>query len=182
MGMQITKLFGSLPKKQVVVVGLDYAGKTTIAHKLVSDKVEGYIPTIGLYVETYDYKNLGIRSWDVNRSDRYLLKLNDECLEIADALVFVVDSMDSDRLNLAKEELWRISKGDYFKERKLLVFANKSDHLQSEPVDKIQEALELDRLVGDQDWKIQSCVAVTGDGLREGFDWLIQTLQKKDSM
>eukprot|EP01029_Cantina_marsupialis_P021341 TRINITY_DN509_c0_g1_i1.p1 TRINITY_DN509_c0_g1~~TRINITY_DN509_c0_g1_i1.p1 ORF type:complete len:181 (+),score=48.18 TRINITY_DN509_c0_g1_i1:111-653(+) len=180
MGMQITKLFGSLPKKQVVVVGLDYAGKTTIAHKLVSDKVEGYIPTIGLYVETYDYKNLGITSFDIGGNERGCIYAS--ILQAADALVFVVDSMDSDRLNLAKEELWRISKGDYFKERKLLVFANKSDHLQSEPVDKIQEALELDRLVGDQDWKIQSCVAVTGDGLREGFDWLIQTLQKKDSM
>lgn len=49
----------------------------------------------------------------------------------------------------------------------VLVLANKQDLPMARPLSKIVEALELRSL--KQEWHIQACCAVTGDGLVEGM-------------
>jgi signal recognition particle receptor subunit beta len=53
----------------------------------------------------------------------------------------------------------------------LLVLANKSDFRYSLTPSQVLDGLNL-RALGDRKWYIQRTVAVTGQGLFEGLDWV----------
>ena len=53
----------------------------------------------------------------------------------------------------------------------MLVLANKQDLAQAMPAAEVSERLQL-KEIKDKPWYIQSCSAVSGDGLSEGLDWL----------
>ena len=72
MGLLFTKLFDAFGKqeRQIVMVGLDAAGKTTILYKLKLGEVQATIPTIGFNVETVEYKKIKFTGWDIGGQDR----------------------------------------------------------------------------------------------------------------
>nr|GEV83534.1 ADP-ribosylation factor 1-like [Tanacetum cinerariifolium] len=77
MRLSFTKLFNP-PKKEacIVILGLDGAGKTTILYKLSEPgKVVPSYPTIGLNVESFEYKNINFTAWDLGGSTVLMLSL-----------------------------------------------------------------------------------------------------------
>jgi ADP-ribosylation factor protein 1 len=98
------------------------------------------------------------------------------------ALIFVIDSNDKDRLIEARDELQQLLKNSELSNAKLLVFANKQDMAKVLTAKEITDWLYLNRLKG-RDWHVQPCSATTGEGLREGLDWLANALKdnKKSS-
>jgi ADP-ribosylation factor 1/2 len=99
--------------------------------------------------------------------------------EGTDAIIFVIDSNDPGRIDEAKEELYGMMQHEYLRHSSLLVYANKQDLPNSLSVAQIVDKLELSsRLRGNQ-WHVQGAVAVTGDGLYEGLEWLSATLNAK---
>jgi signal recognition particle receptor subunit beta len=92
-------------------------------------------------------------------------------------LIFVVDSSDKDRVDVAREELMRMLGEDELRDAVLLVFANKQD-MGVMSVPEITEKLGLHTLRG-REWYIQGTCALTGDGLYDGLDWLSKTVTKK---
>lgn len=63
-----------------------------------------------------------------------------------DAIVFVVDSNDRDRIDDAKEELQRVLAEDEMKDAVLLVFANKQDLPNAMSREEVVEKLGLREL------------------------------------
>jgi len=59
----------------------------------------------------------------------------------------------------------------------LLVFANKQDMPGSLPEAEVSTALGLHTLK-DRPWHIQKSSALSGDGLREGLEWLSTSMGK----
>ena len=173
MGVYISKLLDSFREKEakVVMVGLDAAGKTTILYKLHLGEVIASTPTIGFNVERVKYKRLNFTAWDIGGQD-ILRKLWYHYYDGTDAIIFVVDSNDSERIEDAKEELNRILQEDRLKDSKILIYANKQDLPKAMSVSSIAEALELKSLPRSRKWFIQSCCAHTADGLYEGLEWL----------
>ena len=107
MGVYISKLLDSFREKEakVVMVGLDAAGKTTILYKLHLRGSDCHLtPTIGFNVERVKYKRLNFTAWDIGGQD-ILRKLWYHYYDGTDAIIFVVDSNDSERIEDAKEEL-----------------------------------------------------------------------------
>merc|ERR1719206_687647 len=51
--------------KRVLMVGLDNAGKTTILYKLTLDELVSTIPTVGLNIETINYRDIEFQCWDI---------------------------------------------------------------------------------------------------------------------
>ena len=102
-------------------------------------------------------------------------------------MIFVVDSADIDRLNVAKAELSAILKvgvvfaanEDELKGTTLLVFANKQDIPGALNGAKISEALGLTE-IRDRKWTIIESSASNGKGLVDGFDWLCDELTDKE--
>lgn len=95
-----------------------------------------------------------------------------------DAIIYVVDSTDKERLEVAKQELWAMLKEADLANATLLVFANKQDMKGSADAGEITKALGLSNLKNRQ-WTIQETSALKGTGLFEGFDWLSACVNAK---
>lgn len=92
-----------------------------------------------------------------------------------DALIYVVDSADRERMEEAKEELNHVLSDDLMRNAAVLVYANKQDLPGAMSAKDMAVALSLDKMRGRQ-WFIQGSTASSGDGLYEGMDWLVKTL------
>ena len=93
-----------------------------------------------------------------------------------DAIVFVVDSADVERMSVAKGELAAMLEEEELRDSILLVFANKQDQKGALNAQQISDALDLP-LVRNRQWSIQETSALQGKGLFEGFDWLVSCIK-----
>ncbi|PWZ26129.1 ADP-ribosylation factor 3 [Zea mays] len=96
------------------------------------------------------------------------------------AIIYVVDSSDTDRLVTAKEEFHAILEEDELKGAVVLVYANKQDLPGALDDAAITESLELHKIKSRQ-WAIFKTSAIKGEGLFEGLDWLSNTLKSGSS-
>merc|ERR1711975_206814 len=176
MGNMFAKLFKGLIGKRemrILMVGLDAAGKTTILYKLKLGEIVTTIPTIGFNVETVEYKNINFTVWDVGGQDK-IRPLWRHYYQNTQGIIFVVDSNDKERLDMAKEELDKMLAEDELRDAVVLVFANKQDLPHAMKVKQITEALGLEKM--RRQWYVQGTCATSGDGPYEGLDWLSSTL------
>ncbi len=182
MGMIITKILYSLSNggrpRRVVFLGLDAAGKTTVLYKLNIGEVVHTIPTIGFNVETVKHGNLEFSCWDIG-GQKKIRALWHHYFQGTDAVIFVIDSNDRDRIDEAKEELYAVLNHDLLRDAVLLIYANKQDLPNSMTPAEIADKLELTRNLRSRPWHIQGTIAVGGDGLYEGLDYLAKTLQNR---
>ncbi|CAI0399924.1 unnamed protein product, partial [Linum tenue] len=99
--------------------------------------------------------------------------------EQTDGLVWVVDSSDLRRLGDCKMELENLLKEERLSGASLLIFANKQDINGALTPEEIAKVLNLDNMDRTRHWKIIGCSAYTGEGLLEGFDWLVQDIASR---
>eukprot|EP00824_Muranothrix_gubernata_P020090 TRINITY_DN40315_c0_g1_i1.p2 TRINITY_DN40315_c0_g1~~TRINITY_DN40315_c0_g1_i1.p2 ORF type:complete len:181 (+),score=46.36 TRINITY_DN40315_c0_g1_i1:126-668(+) len=180
MGLTFSRIFSRLFGKKemrILMVGLDAAGKTTILYKLKLGEIVTTIPTIGFNVETVQYKNINFTVWDVGGQDK-IRPLWRHYFQNTQAIIFVVDSNDRERIGEARDELHRMLNEDELRDAILLVFANKQDLPNAMNAAEITDKLGLHSL-RQRNWYIQATCATSGDGLYEGLDWLSANLSKK---
>eukprot|EP01120_Amphizonella_sp_Union-15-10_P009690 TRINITY_DN3736_c0_g1_i1.p1 TRINITY_DN3736_c0_g1~~TRINITY_DN3736_c0_g1_i1.p1 ORF type:complete len:180 (+),score=25.35 TRINITY_DN3736_c0_g1_i1:118-657(+) len=174
MGAIFTKfwsLFFSLKEFKVIIVGLNNAGKTTTLYKLLLNEVVKTTPTIGSNVEEVVYQNIKFVMWDIGGQES-LRPSWSIYYSNTDVILMVVDSTDRERLLIIKKELEDMLRQESLKNAILLVYANKSDLKGSMSSAEISDALGLHE-VKDHKWHIQSCCALTGEGLFKGMDWVL---------
>ncbi|CBH14340.1 ADP-ribosylation factor, putative [Trypanosoma brucei gambiense DAL972] len=185
MGNVLSWFEGLFSKKDatILMVGLDAAGKTTILWKLKLNEVQQTVPTLGFNVQTVEYRNVKFHLWDVG-GQKLLRSLWKHYYEGANAIIFVVDSNDRDRVMEVRSELTKLLGEPLLSSATLLVFCNKQDLpnrlTPGELVDKLgfreQGAAGLGPLLRERQWYVQGCCAQTGEGLFEGLDWLCSHL------
>lgn len=164
--------------KRILMVGLDAAGKTTILYKLNMGEAVHTIPTVGFNVETFTYKNIEMTCWDVG-GQKKIRALWRHYFAGTDAVIFVVDANDPTRIDEAKEELMNVMNNDLIRDAVLLVYANKQDLPHAMTCSQIMDKLDINRNLRNREWHVQGTVALSGDGLYEGLDWLASTLNKR---
>ena len=169
-------LFGKKEVK-ILMLGLDAAGKTTILYQLKMGETVKTIPTIGFNVETLDYKGLNFTVWDVGGQDKIRV-LWKHYYQNTDGLIFVVDSNDQDRIEDAAEELKKMLAEEELKDCAVLVMANKQDLNGALAPGEVTKRLGMGDLKG-RTWLVQGTSATTGQGLKEGLDWMASVLLKK---
>ncbi len=171
-----TTLFGKKDVR-ILMVGLDAAGKTTILYQLKMGETIKTIPTIGFNVETVDYKGVHFTVWDVGGQDKIRV-LWKHYYQNTDVLIFVVDSNDRDRMEDAAEELKKMLAEEELKDCCVLVMANKQDLNGALAPGEVTDKLGMGALKG-RTWLVQGTSATTGQGLKEGLDWMASVLLKK---
>lgn len=164
---------------RILIQGLDAAGKTTMLYMLKLGEVVTTIPTIGFNVETIDYKNITFTAWDVGGRDK-MRPLFRHYYPNTNALIFVIDSNDKERLPEIKEEIDRTLLEDELRDTIVLFIANKQDLPNALTKDEIAERLELNKIRG-HDWYITEGSATAGGtlGYYEGLEWLSDQLTKQ---
>jgi len=174
LGKLLSKMFGN-KEMRVLMLGLDAAGKTTILYKLKLGQGVSTIPTVGFNVETVTFKKVKFNVWDVGGQDK-IRPLWRHYYAGTQALIFVVDSNDRERIEEAHQELLRIISDREMKDAVLLVFANKNDLPNVMDTAEITEKLGLHKL-RNRTWYVQSSCAINGDGLLDGLTWLNAQIQ-----
>ena len=79
-----------------------------------------------------------------------------------------------------RDELNQLLKEEKLEGVPLLVFANKQDLLNAFSADEIRDSLELNH-VQQRKWKIQSCSSKSGEGLEDGFQWVMDNMRQKSN-
>ena len=175
MGGIISSMYDSIfdnfkTKKNMLMVGLDSAGKTTILYQLKLNELRHTIPTIGFTVETIKYKNLDLTIWDIGGQEK-IRKLWRHYYNNIDVVIFVIDSNDIGRLPEVKEELHQLLSEDQLRNSRVLIFSNKTDLPDSMNCGDIAKKIDLNSI--KQTWYIQPCCALNETtGIYEGLNWI----------
>ncbi len=150
-------------------------GKTTILYRLQVGEVVSTIPTIGFNVETVTYNNIKLQVWDLGGQTS--IRPYWRCYYAnTDAVIYVIDSADRERIGISGEELKAMLQEEELKNATLLVLANKQDMEGAMSATEVSDALGLSDLKS-RTWTIYKCSAKTGEGLNDGLDWLVNTIQ-----
>ncbi|UYV73439.1 ARL1 [Cordylochernes scorpioides] len=165
---------------RILILGLDGAGKTTILYQLQVGEVVTTIPSdssacgcaaIGFNVEQVTYRNLKFQVWDLGGQTS--IRPYWRCYySNTDAIIYVVDSADKDRIGISKQELVAMLDEEELKKAVLVVLANKQDLEGSLSVAEIHQALGLDALKS-RTFQIFKTSAIKGDGLDKAMDWYV---------
>lgn len=185
-----SSLLEALPSTQgtlhVVMLGLDSAGKTTALYRLKFDQYLNTVPTIGFNCEKVKgtcgrAKGISFLVWDVGGQEklRPLWKSYTRC---TDGIVFVLDSVDVERMEEAKMELQRTARAPDNAGVPILVLANKQDLPGAKEPHEIEKMLGLHELGPGHLWHVQPACAIIGEGLDEGLEALYEMILKRRKM
>lgn len=200
----------SFSNTHIVMLGLDCSGKTTVLYRLKFGQYISTVPTIGfncekIRVQTTKSKGVNFTIWDIGGQDK-LRPLWRSYTRCTDGIVFVVDSVDDERLEEAKMELLKTAllpenkselathlyqqvdqRSSFFSNLSflplsdvpILVLANKQDLPGAKEAKEIASFLGLNDLSPSHLWHVQPTCAVIGDGLEEGLDILYNMIMKR---
>ena len=163
-------------RANILVIGLDNAGKTTILNNLCPSS-SPIVPTIGFQVKSFTKNHISFTAIDMSGQGKYR-DLWSHYYNDSDALIFVIDSSDRLRCAVAREELELLLNHPTIvsKHAPILFLANKND------LDECMTAAELGNILGlngikGHNWYIAACNGLTGDGLSVGVEWLVNALE-----
>ncbi|KAF8644813.1 hypothetical protein AX16_008270 [Volvariella volvacea WC 439] len=176
----------------ITILGLDTSGKTTLLYLLSTGQVVRTIPTIGFNVETITVKTptsvLSFNGLDVGGCGAsHMRSIIAWYTTVADAIVWMIDSADRERLPESLEEAQIIVKMTMDRKAEagkppapfpILVLANKQDCSNAISVDEIQ--MRFSTAMPNHVLSVfkTSCTAPYGSsGLPEAFGWLSVALQ-----
>ena len=95
--------------------------------------------------------------------------------EANDALIYVIDSSDTDRLEESGKELRMLLEENQLSGIPLLIYANKQDLNLSLSPEEIMNELNLTNII-NRKWTIVASSAISKVGLNEGLEWLEKNL------
>lgn len=161
----------------VMFLGLDGAGKSSLLSVLSGEKkTTATPPTQGFLIKNLKVGNTKVHAFDVG-GQAHVRPYWRQCCNMVAGIVFVLDSSNLERLQEAYDMLHEILEEDMVRGIPVLVLANKQDLTDRASSETIRNALNLQQYeVGDKplEWRIQSCSAVTGAGILEGMQWLLE--------
>ncbi|XP_039482447.1 ADP-ribosylation factor-like protein 6 isoform X1 [Drosophila santomea] len=186
-------------KMTILVLGLNNSGKSSIINhfKKSSEQTSIVVPTVGFMVEQFYSKwsrnhhqsiqliyplgagmsGVSIKAIDMSGATRYR-NLWEHQFKNCHGIIYVIDSSDRMRFVVVKDELDLVLQHPDLSNRivPILFYGNKMDMEDSLSSVKIAAALRLEN-IKDKPWHICSSSAISGEGLGEGVQWLIQQMR-----
>lgn len=166
----------------VLILGLDNAGKTTFLEQSKTRLSRGYrgmslakiTTTVGLNIGTVDVGKTRLVFWDLGGQEE-LQPLWDKYYAECHGVIYVIDSTDEARLAESKQAFEKVVTSEALDGVPLLVLANKQDVETSLSIPDIKTAFsDCSAKIGRRDCLTQACSALTGQGVREGIEWMVK--------
>jgi len=161
---------------RILLLGLDNAGKTTILKSLASEDVSTITPTQGFNIKSVQTSGFRLNVWDIG-GQRKIRPYWRNYFDNTDVLIYVIDSSDAKRFEETEQELQELLTEEKLSGAPILVFANKQDLLGSASSAQVAEGMAL-HTIKDREWQIQACSATSGEGVRDGMEWVVNNLRK----
>ena len=174
---KLSNFFKGIKVINLILFGLDSGGKTTILYQLKLNKCVTTIPTIGFNLEAVKLQNLNINIFDLGGGERFQ-RLWGHFIKKSTGIIYVVDSNDKERIKENVIELQRILNLPESTNFPVLIMANKQDILTSFSPEDIAHFFEIGELKRRK-WKVQGTCGITGQGIREGFEWIAKEAKEE---
>jgi ADP-ribosylation factor-like protein 8 len=128
MGQLLGKLYGALWSKnmELVIIGLENSGKSTLVSQLCNGQAQNCGPTIGVDVKNVKKGGLDMKIWDLGGQAQYRQEWG-KFLRGADAIIYVLDAANRESVGLAKRELHSTLDDPAVAGIPLLIIGNKTD-------------------------------------------------------
>ncbi|KDR67804.1 hypothetical protein GALMADRAFT_216186 [Galerina marginata CBS 339.88] len=188
----LSRLYPNTEDYTVTIVGLGGSGKTTLLYLLKLGQIVTTIPSIGFNVEAVNVttatgKPFRMRGWDIGTGCgiQYLYGVITAYINSSEALIWVVDASDKERLEESVDALknilfWADTDANRPKNMPpVLILANKSDKPNAMSLDYIRISfakVTAGRLTSVFKTSMTGNTLV-GTGLPEAFDWLQLALE-----
>ncbi|EJK66874.1 hypothetical protein THAOC_12157 [Thalassiosira oceanica] len=174
---------------KILFLGLDNAGKTTLLRQLKDNRTVSAEPTLHPNTEELVVGQLRLKAFDLGGHET-ARRLWQDYISTVDAVVFLVDAVDRQRLPEAKRELDGLLSSDELRGVPFLVLGNKIDLPSACSEKELKFALGLqetygkdissnhydERRVGSP-IELYMCSVVRRMGYRDAFEWLSSFLQ-----
>ncbi|XP_030373193.1 ADP-ribosylation factor-like protein 6 [Scaptodrosophila lebanonensis] len=166
-------------KMTILVLGLNNSGKSTIVNhfKKSNEQSAIMVPTVGFEQQQFYSMGVTIKAIDMSGATRYR-NLWETRFKTCQGIIYVIDSSDYMRFVVVKDELEALLQHPDLMNRNIpiLFYGNKSDCEDALSSVKIAAALGLEN-IKEKPWHICSSNAVSGEGLEEGVQWLVQHIR-----
>ncbi|KAK8896455.1 GTP binding [Tritrichomonas musculus] len=159
----------------IIVIGLDNAGKSTILNKLKPEGSQEAIihPTQGINQPWIEHNEFYLRFRDLSGSSNYR-PIWQQYADDLNGIIFVVDSSDTFRFSTAADELHAFLSISSVQAKSIpvLILANKNDMENSAPVETIEKELCLNEIHNHPVY-IASVSSYSPKDIFTAIEWLI---------
>lgn len=162
------------------MIGIDYAGKTTILQNLDFCSISIAEPVvIGFPAFKIHNQDIAIYSWSSANTPPYC-SIWRTYFEKPDALIFVIDSSEkgAQYIERAVEGFQFMLSLSTLENIPLLVFANKRDLSSAYSETEIEEIYKFSDVGKMRSFHIQPCSAINKTGIHEGIEWILDTCNR----
>ncbi|CAL6002645.1 ADP-ribosylation_factor like protein 2a [Hexamita inflata] len=168
---------GTQQSKNILILGLDNSGKTTLLKKISAEDSTVSLPTLGYTEKQLKLKNINIKCIEVGGRQQ-LRSTWDQFYKNIDQLIWVVDAADHRRMQEVSLEIDIVlTKLIQVKNKvSVLVLANKCDLQLAMTEAEVAQRLALHTFTID--YSIQKCSALRGDGIEDAINWIVQKSAK----
>ena len=172
---------------KILFLGLDNAGKTTLLNMLKVNRAQVYTPTLMPNTDELVMGNIKLKVFDLGGHETARRLWRDYFASV-DAVVYIVDAVDRDRLPEAQKELNAMLAEEDLAGVPILILGNKIDLPLAASEEELGYALGLPYTYGKNNGpdeldsnvrpiEIYMCSVLRRMGYADGFKWLSKFLE-----
>ena len=175
--LELIKSYGKLKHEpNILILGLDNAGKTTLLNFLTHEDNKHTKPTPGVNAKSIQCGGIKLNVYDLG-GQKAIREYWKFYYEKVDALIYVVDASDEGRIGECNDSFQTLLVDEKLKNVPILAFGNKADLDNCLGPDEIIEKLGMNEITG-RDWCLYACSALKGEGVQDGIEWILKRLSQ----